>query len=69
MLERNNTIDGDASEQLKASLTQAQSEVLELKKELTFYKSIVTPEQTKRSVAIQTIQLKVNEQGGYQYII
>jgi len=69
MLERNNMIDGDVSEQLKESLTQAQAEVLELKKELTFYKSIVTPEQTKRSVAIQTIQLKEDEQGRYQYKI
>jgi len=69
MLERNNRIDGDASLQLKESLTQAQAAVLELKKELTFYKSIVTPEQTKRSVAIQNIQLKQNEAGGYQYKI
>jgi hypothetical protein len=69
MLERNNRIDGDASLQLKESLTLAQAEVLELKKELTFYKSIVTPEQTKRSVAIQNIQLKQDEQGGYQYKI
>lgn len=69
MLERNNKIDGDTSSQIKESLAKAQAEVLELKKELTFYKSIVTPEDTKRSVAIQTIQLKKNELGGFDYQI
>ena len=58
MLERNSQIDDDASSQLKETLAQAQNEVLELKKELSFYKSIVAPEQGSRSLAIQTIQLK-----------
>jgi hypothetical protein len=69
MLERNSQIDDDASGQLKDTLAQAQNEVLELKKELTFYKSIVSPEQGSRSLAIQTIQLKQNEEGGYYYKI
>ena len=69
MLERNSRIDGDASVQLKETLAQAQNEALELKKELSFYKSIVSPEQGDRSLAIQTIQLKKNEEGGYNYKI
>jgi len=69
MLERNSKIDDDASKQLKASLSAAQSQVLELKKELAFYKSIVTPEQSKRAVAIQTIQLDADGEGGYNYRI
>ena len=69
MLERNSQIDGDASVQLKETLTQVQNEALELKKELSFYKSIVAPEQGSRSIAIQTIQLKQNETGGYHYKI
>jgi len=69
MLKRNSRIDGDASSQLKGTLSKAQSEVLELKKELSFYKSIVAPEQGSRSIAIQTIQLKQNESGGYDYKI
>ena len=69
MLERNSRIDGDASVQLKETLAQAQSEVLALKKDLSFYKSIVAPEQGSRSLAIQTIQLKKNEDGGYHYKI
>lgn len=69
MLERNNQIDGDATSQLKKTLAQAQNEVLELKKELSFYKSIVSPEEGSRSVAIQTIQLKQNEAGEYHYKI
>jgi hypothetical protein len=69
MLERNSQIDDDASVQLKEALAQAQNEALELKKELSFYKSIVAPEQGSRSLAIQTVQLKKNEEGGYSYKI
>lgn len=69
MLERNSVIDSDATEQLKKSLNEAQEESLELKKELSFYKSIVAPEQDKRSLAVQTIQLKPDQKGGYQYKI
>jgi len=69
MLERNSVIDDGATEQLKISLGEAQAESLELKKELSFYKSIVSPEQEKRSLAIQTIQLKPSLGGGYQYKI
>ena len=70
MLERNSTIDGGASDQLKISLTEAQAESLELKKELTFYKSIISPGDTKRSLMIQTIQLKPGTVNGtYQYQI
>lgn len=69
MLERNNHIDDDASSQLKETLVQTQNEVLVLKKELSFYKSIVAPEQGSRSLAIQTIQLKANTAGGYDYKI
>ena len=67
MLKRNSRIDDDASVQLKDTLAQVQNEALELKKELSFYKSIVAPEQGDRSIAIQTIQLKKNETGGYDY--
>jgi len=69
MLKRNSLIDDDASVQLKESLAQAQSEVLKLKKELSFYKSIVAPEQGSRSLAIQTIQLKKDAEGEYRYKI
>ena len=69
MLERNSTIDGGASDQLKISLAEAQTESLELKKELAFYKSIITPGDTKRSLMIQTIQLKADASGAYQYKI
>ncbi len=67
MLKRNSRIDDDASGQLKETLAQVEDEVLELKKELSFYKSIVAPEQGNRSIAIQTIQLKKNEAGDYHY--
>jgi hypothetical protein len=69
MLETNSKIEDDASGQLKKSLTEAQNEVLELKKELAFYKSIVAPEQNKPSLVIQTIQLKQDLAGDYDYKI
>lgn len=69
MLERNSTIDDGASDQLKISLTEAQEEVLELKKELAFYKSIIAPGESKRSLMIQTIQLKTDVNGDHQYKI
>ena len=69
MIERNSRFDGDASAQLKETLAQAQSEALELKKELSFYKSIVAPEQGSRSLAIQTVQLKKGDDGGFHYKI
>ena len=42
---------------------------MELKKELAFYKSIVAPEQGKPSIVIQTIQLKKDVGGDYNYKI
>jgi len=69
MLERNSRIEGDTSGQLKKSLTEAQNEVLELKKELAFYKSIVAPEQGKPTIVIQTIQLKQDVAGDYDFKI
>ena len=69
MLKHNSRIDDDASVQIKESLTAVQDEVLELKKELVFYKSIVAPEQSGRSIAIQTVELKKNETDDYQYKI
>ena len=69
MLERNSKIEDDTTGQLKKTLTQAQNEVLELKKELAFYKSIVAPEQGKPSIVIQTIQLKKDPGGDYDYKI
>jgi len=69
MLERNSKIEDDASGELKKSLSAAQNEVLVLKKELAFYKSIVAPEQTKPTLMIQTIQLKQGAGGDYEYKI
>lgn len=68
ILERNSTIDDGASEQLKVLLSEAQAESLELRKELAFYKSIVSPGDSKRSLMIQAIQLKPGASSGvYQY--
>lgn len=67
MLNRNSRIDDDAAVQLKETLAAAEEDVLALKKELSFYKSIVAPEQVGRSLALQKVQLKKNDDGDYQY--
>ena len=59
----------DDVKRAKKTLSQAQKEVLELKKELAFYKSIVAPEQGKPSIVIQTIQLKKGVAGDFDYKI
>ncbi len=69
MLERNRRIDEDASTQLKETLANTQGEVLALKKELSFYQNIFSPEQGSRSLAIQKMQIKANAAGGYDYKI
>ena len=69
MLERNSKIEDDTTGQLKKTLTEAQNEALELKKELAFYKSIVAPEQGKPTLVVQTIQLKKDVAGDYDYKI
>ena len=63
------TSSDDTSGQLKKSLTEAQNEAVELKKELAFYKSIVAPEQGKPSLVVQTIQLNKDPVGDYDYKI
>lgn len=68
MLERNSRIDGDAGKHLESNFGEIQTEVHELKKELEFYKSIVSPGQSKKSkVVIQAIQLHELEDRQYRY--
>ncbi len=67
MLERNSQIDDSTSGELKETLIKTQNEVQDLKKELSFYKSIISPEQGGRSLAIQTIGLDQDDNGSYHY--
>lgn len=67
MLERNSQIDEDAGKYLEDTFSETQSDIQELKKELEFYKSIVSPEQSKRSLVIQAIQVIELEDGRFRY--
>lgn len=69
MLERNSKIDDDAGSHLQVTFSDAQAEVHELKKELEFYKSIISPGQTKRSVELQVVKLQKLEDGRFKYMI
>ena len=69
MLKRNRKIDDDAGSHLQVTFSDAQIEVQELKKELEFYKSIISPGKLKRSVVIQAVQLQKLEDGRFKYKI
>lgn len=67
MLERNHQIDEDAARALQQELVAERNASQALKKELAFYKSIVSPEQGKRHLVIQTFELTPREDGRFHY--
>ena len=69
MLERNSIIDDDAGSRLQMTFSGTQAEVQELKKELEFYKSIISPTKTKRSVVLQSVGLQQADDGQFKYKI
>lgn len=63
-LSRDMGIDRDAGGQVEKDLTKAQSQILDMKEELTFYRSIVQPK-TVRTVNIKKISLEAD--GSHQF--
>lgn len=57
LLERSSEIDRQAREQVQASLSAMQDEVLELREELAFYRGIVSPEDAQAGLKIQNFRL------------
>lgn len=66
-LVRDHSIDKDAGSQVNKTLTNAQSKIMEMKEELTFYRSIVTPNNSKRSIVVKKVQLVAESAGRYKY--
>ncbi|MFW2372467.1 MAG: DUF6776 family protein [Gammaproteobacteria bacterium] len=66
-LVRGHNIDKDAGSQVNRTLADAQSQILEMKEELTFYRSIVTPNKSKRSIVVKKVQLVAESAGRYKY--
>ncbi|HFC53063.1 MAG TPA: hypothetical protein ENJ43_01365 [Gammaproteobacteria bacterium] len=56
-LEQSSRIESQAYAQVRAHLARLQDEILELKQELAFYRSIVSPEDKRRGLQIQRFTL------------
>lgn len=57
VLERERQIEGQAFDEMKRSTRLLQEELLELKEEVAFYRSIVIPSESARGLRIQTFHL------------
>lgn len=68
-LERNNHIEKDANRQVKETIVKLQDDILELNEEVTFYRSIVSPQKSKRRLFIQDLQFVRKSDNEYNYKI
>ena len=66
-LTRGQDIDRDASSQVKKTLAEAQAQILEMKEELTFYRNIVQPRKSKRTVVVKKMVLNEQADNSYNY--
>jgi len=68
ILKRAREVDTEAYTDVNSSLKGLQEEVLELKEEVAFYRSIVTPHESSRGLRIQTLEFRENgQERGYRY--
>lgn len=68
-LARDHSIEKDASSQVTKTLADKQSQILEMKEELTFYRNIVAPSNSKRTIVIKKIDFKPVANDIYNYKI
>jgi len=66
-LSRDMGIDRDAGGQVEKELAKAQAQILDMKEELTFYRSIVQPDKTARTVKIKKIGLEPDGSRQFKY--
>lgn len=68
-LERDNHIEKDANRQVKETIVKLQDDILQLNEEVTFYRSIVSPQGSKRRLFIQDLQFVRKAPNEYNYKI
>lgn len=68
-LERNNHIEKEANRQVKETIVKLQDDILQLNEEVTFYRSIVSPQKSKRRLFIQDLQFVRKSANVYNYKI
>lgn len=70
MLQRSNELDKAAMQTAKDELAAMQLKQVTLKEELTFYKSLLSPEDRQPGVNIRSLELEpMDENGGYKYTL
>lgn len=57
-LERKYLLEQESCQLLKSAMNKDQRKIAELEKELKFYKGIVSPEKTKKSIYLQSLEIK-----------
>ncbi len=68
ILERSRQIEKQADAEVNGTLHNLQEEVLELKEELTFYRSVIAPQEGQEGLRIQNFRLQARSvPGGYHY--
>ena len=60
-------IDRDASSEVNKTLEEAQNKIIEMEEELLFYRNVMSPTKSKRSVVIKTIQLSAVAENEFKY--
>ncbi|MCG6887812.1 MAG: hypothetical protein LJE74_11430 [Proteobacteria bacterium] len=68
-LQRAKQVEREASEVLDQRLKILQGEVLELKKELAFYRGIVSPRDASRGLRLQRFSIEPHSQRTYRYTV
>lgn len=66
-LARDHHIDQDAGKQVSRTLADAQAEIMNMKEELTFYRNIVSPKKSKRSVQVKKVSVEPLAGSRYSY--
>ncbi|MBD3618355.1 MAG: hypothetical protein HUJ28_02655 [Chromatiales bacterium] len=67
-LERSRVIEAEAATQVSTALSAMETEMLELREELSFYRSIVSPSKMEPGLHIQRLELERGEaEGEYHY--
>ena len=68
LFERSEGIDSEATAQLSSALEAMETEMLELREELAFYRSIVSPSKMEPGLHVQSFELEPGEvEGRYHY--
>lgn len=67
LLERTIEIDRESSGQINTTVRELQSELAELRKEVAFYRGIVSPEEARTGVRVHQLRLTRAQEDVYQY--